>query len=419
MRIGRQAVCLVVSAAVFVCVAHAAPEGQEAHPTAARSESFDQSEAAGWELLGGAQVASIDGQTALTCSNGGHGYWPAVNARDLDLKFRYRAGQGVGRVAVNISGEPPNNQEYSIVLPPGEIGVDRVAGGQTQTLAAGPSPIQPGGWYDVAVRVQNGQISVAVGGQTVVTAVDRQPLPAGIVGFGALEGSGFAFDQVSFAPSGAVVETHAMQVEVRDPMVAQVESASSGQSIGAHTVAQATPIPAQQFPATTQAKPLPIRGSFDIYMKLGDIPGDSDSLKHKNWIRVKSFGFSIGSSTSNESWTRRDHGGGTSKAAFGPLMITKRFDIGSPAIYLSCAMGTSIAEAKVRVVDQQDVTRMEIRLFNLRVIGVETKTAAGFEPGEGVDETLALSFAKVDWTYFDQIAGNKTAGWDLVANSKR
>jgi type VI protein secretion system component Hcp len=378
-------------------------------------ENFDQPSPQGWELLPGAQVQAVDRGSALVCDDGGHGVWIAARARDLTLQFRYRPGQGVGRVAVSASGEPPNAQEYSIVLAPGEIGVDRVASGQVKNLAGGTVMLRPNSWYEMTVQVQGGRISVSVGGQTVVTAVDRQPLPAGTIAFGALEGSGFAFDNVALMPAGGAEQQAAMMVQ--RAQVAEVPSvAQQGrlQTVGPKPAAPSAAMPSPSMSSSGQmlaGSALPYGAVVYLFID-GIHQGTKKGVQ--NWTQVESFEFSIGSSTSAQDWTRARQPQSTSKTAFGPLMVTKQVDMISPVVYLHSVKGTPLTQANIKVVDSTGTVHMRINLWDVRIGGVETEGSSG----GNVFDTISLSFSKVKWEVRTGPKSSVHYGWDLKKNDQ-
>lgn len=393
----------------------AAAQGQQVSLVqgAVMLENFEQPSPQGWELLPGAQVQAVDRGSALVCDDGGHGVWIATRARDLTLQFRYRPGQGVGRVAVSASGEPPNAQEYSIVLAPGEIGVDRVASGQVQNLAGGAVMLQPNSWYDMTVQVQGGRISVSVGGQTVVTAVDRQPLPAGTIAFGALEGSGFAFDNVALLPAGGAEQQVAMMLQ--QAQVAEAPSvAQQGrlQTVGPKpALSAAMPSPSMS-PSGQMLAGSALPTGAVVYLFIDGIhQGTKKGVQ--NWTQVESFEFSIGSSTSAQDWTRARQVQGTGTAAFGPLMVTKQVDTLSPVVYLHSAMGTHLTQVEIKVVDSTGTVHMRINLWDVRILGVETVGSSG----SNVYDTIGLSFSKVKWEVRTGPTSSVRKGWDLKKNA--
>ncbi|MGC9336464.1 MAG: hypothetical protein ACP5JJ_20185 [Anaerolineae bacterium] len=94
------------------------------------------------------------------------------------------------------SGEPPNNQEYRLLLEGNQVALSRGSGGQVTQLAAGQCAWQAQQWHDLAVQVMSGQVAVHVNNQAVLTATDPQPPPAGTVGFILPQGGGAAIDDL-------------------------------------------------------------------------------------------------------------------------------------------------------------------------------------------------------------------------------
>jgi beta-lactam-binding protein with PASTA domain len=184
-------------------------------PTGAiRSEDFEGRSLHGWELEPSAQVGQAGQSQALLLYGSGHGRWVSVSAKDFKLEFGYRAGSDVGSVLFCASGEPPNNQEYQLLLGRDEIVLDRVVGEQRQRLAHPDYRIHPGQWYDVSVQVSGSEIHVSVqlsddeirvsaNNKISLAASDSQPLPSGTVAFGCIEGVRFAYDDISLTSIGA------------------------------------------------------------------------------------------------------------------------------------------------------------------------------------------------------------------------
>lgn len=166
---------------------------------------FDSARLEGIELAGAARVA--EGQLQL--DGPGHGFWFAAHGADYRLGFRYRPGEGVGEIVLSASGEPPRHQQYALRLFGPEMELVRISGGDERHLGAAPAGMEPGAWYRVELELGGGRIRVTVEGRPVLEAVDEQPLPPGTTAFGCLAGGGFAYDDLSFRPSGGD-EPHVM-----------------------------------------------------------------------------------------------------------------------------------------------------------------------------------------------------------------
>ncbi len=158
------------------------------------SQDFEGRQPQGWEFDPTASVAN----GMLAFAGPGHAFWVQAQGRNIALSFRHRPAAGECQVIFCASGEPPNGSSYNFVVSPGGMELVRITGQQIQALGRAQAALTPGEWFDLSIAVTNGQITVTVGGQQVITATDPQPLPAGTVGFGQIDGQGAAFDDVSF-----------------------------------------------------------------------------------------------------------------------------------------------------------------------------------------------------------------------------
>jgi len=177
----------------------AAPSGTgpTVTPTSGLTEAFNTAAPAGWILLPGAVVEA----GALTCSGLGHGVWIASFPADFTLSLRYRQGPGLGQIIFRYTGELPKDTDYRLQLHELGVQIIRVAGGQESTLIQQRSPITQGGWHDVVLQVIGGQITLTIDAKKVLSVTDPQPLPNGIMGFGAVNTTGIAFDDIAVSPA--------------------------------------------------------------------------------------------------------------------------------------------------------------------------------------------------------------------------
>jgi len=170
------------------------PDGQ------ALTETFETPAPAGWELAEGAAVIQGDRGGMLGCSGHGHGFYVGRPLADFALSFRYLHGQGMGHVVLRGSGEPPQSQEYGLLLTGSEITLGRRSAGQETPLQGAVLALQPNSWHTVQIRLRAGQLAVMVDNVHVLSARDPQPLPPGAIGFGCIDGTGFGFDDVEITP---------------------------------------------------------------------------------------------------------------------------------------------------------------------------------------------------------------------------
>lgn len=158
-------------------------------------------------------------------------------------------------------------------------------------------------------------------------------------------------------------------------------------------------------------------GTSGAYLFISGVPGDSAEDKHRNWIDVLAFNYSI----SNPGAGSHAIAGAAAseRPALGDLVIVKPMDKSSPKVYLLTSNGDHIPEAKLEIL-QNGVMVLQYRLNDVTVTSVE---AFGKEEVEGWMplERVSLSYGKIEWSYTKtneatSVKETVKAGWDLVAN---
>jgi type VI secretion system secreted protein Hcp len=155
----------------------------------------------------------------------------------------------------------------------------------------------------------------------------------------------------------------------------------------------------------------------DMFIKIGDLTGESQDKKHKDEIDVLSWSWGV----SNTGSAHTGGGAGTGKANVQNLTFTKWMDKASPALFLQCCSGKHFSEAllTVRKAGQHPVEYCKIKLTEVLISSVTTG-AAGHER---LVEHVTLNFAKVslDYTPQDAKGGASTPipmSWDIAANAQ-
>jgi type VI secretion system secreted protein Hcp len=155
----------------------------------------------------------------------------------------------------------------------------------------------------------------------------------------------------------------------------------------------------------------------DIFVKLGDIKGESLDDKHKDEIEVLSFSWGV----TNSAAPPTGGGGGTGKATFHDLSIVHNFDKASPLLLKACATGTHIKDATIthRKAGKGQHEYLVVKLSDIIITGVTHGGAAG----QPISENVTLAFAKVELEYKPQKAdGSLDAGiqfkYDIKSNKQ-
>jgi type VI secretion system secreted protein Hcp len=158
---------------------------------------------------------------------------------------------------------------------------------------------------------------------------------------------------------------------------------------------------------------------IDAYLQIGDIKGESQDDKHKQWIEVQNVNWGVTQPRATAISTAGGHTSG--KADVHEVSFDKLADIASPVLFQTCAMGKTIPQAKFEFFradgDGARVKYFEIVLENVMISNV-TPTSAN---GGLITEKVQLASSKFKCTYTQQKilggAGGSTAGgWDSAAN---
>lgn len=157
--------------------------------------------------------------------------------------------------------------------------------------------------------------------------------------------------------------------------------------------------------------------AVDMFLKLGDIKGESQDDKHKDEIEVLSWSWGVSQAGSMHT----GGGGGVGRADFHDLTFTHHMDKASPVLFQSCSGGEHIKEA-VLTLRKAGKTPQEFLLVKMTDV-VVTSVHPAHEGGRdsGVTETATLQFSKVALEYKPQKAdGSLDAGvhfkHDIKAN---
>lgn len=157
----------------------------------------------------------------------------------------------------------------------------------------------------------------------------------------------------------------------------------------------------------------------DAYLKIGDIKGESQDEKHKQWIEVSHVNWGVTQPRASTVSTAGGHTNG--KADLSELAFTKLADVASPILFQHCAMGKTIPTATIEFMradgDGKPITYFKIVLDNVMV--------SSFQPnsGEGgiLTEQVHLAYSRIKVAYTQQkivggAGGSTSGGWDAAAN---
>jgi type VI secretion system secreted protein Hcp len=158
--------------------------------------------------------------------------------------------------------------------------------------------------------------------------------------------------------------------------------------------------------------------AVDMFIKIGDIKGESRDKTHKEEIDVLAWSWGM----SNSGSAHVGGGMGAGKVNIQDLSLTKYIDKSSPALMLACCNGKHYPEAKlvVRKAGEHPLEYLTITMSDLIVTAVSTGGSGG---EDRLTENVTLNFAKVKLEYKEQkldgTAGDKPSfTYNIAENIK-
>jgi len=152
--------------------------------------------------------------------------------------------------------------------------------------------------------------------------------------------------------------------------------------------------------------------AVDVFLKLGDIGGESTDAAHKGEIDVLSWSWGIAQSGTMSA----GGGGGAGKASFSDLSFMHGFDKASPALMTACATGAHIKDATLTArkagKGQQEFLKIDANIMRLEDLAIKIKidSLEGKPANPGLTEQVSLNFSKIEVEYKAQkLDGDQTA----------
>jgi type VI secretion system secreted protein Hcp len=156
--------------------------------------------------------------------------------------------------------------------------------------------------------------------------------------------------------------------------------------------------------------------AVDMFIKIGDIKGESTDSKHKDEIDVLSWSWGASQSGS----AHMGGGGGSGKVQVQDLTLTKYIDAASPTLLKMCCDGSHIKACKltVRKAGKDPLEYLKISLEDAIVTSISTGGSGG---QDRLTENVTLNFARFGVTYTPQTptgaaAPSVSGGWDIAQN---
>ena len=155
----------------------------------------------------------------------------------------------------------------------------------------------------------------------------------------------------------------------------------------------------------------------DMFLKIGDIKGESADHKYKEWIPVENWSWG----ESQPGSAGRGGGSGVGKVNMQDFNFSKFMDKATPKLVLACANGEHIPTVefvarKAGGKDQAEYFKM--KLSDVLISSYQTGGAGGSDLPV---EQVSLNFSKIEMDYLQQDAKGKSASagkmnWDVRQN---
>lgn len=153
--------------------------------------------------------------------------------------------------------------------------------------------------------------------------------------------------------------------------------------------------------------------SVNMFLKIDDIPGESQNDKHKEWIEILSY-----------SWSGTlpgiaEVGGGLAagKPDVSDLNLMKYMDKSTPKLFVACCNGKPKPKMVLEI-DRASENPIPYLKFTLENVGVTSFSSSGSGGGSVPSESVSLSYTKVtiDYTPLDEKGspqGTVSANYDI------
>jgi type VI secretion system secreted protein Hcp len=134
-----------------------------------------------------------------------------------------------------------------------------------------------------------------------------------------------------------------------------------------------------------------------MFLKLGDIKGESKDSKHKEEIDVLAWSWGM----SQSGTTHMGTGGGAGKVSVQDISVTKYLDKASHILAGACCKGTHFKQAllTVRKAGDKPLEYLKITLDDVIITSVSTGGSGG---EDRLTENVSLNFGKFKYEYTPQ-----------------
>lgn len=164
--------------------------------------------------------------------------------------------------------------------------------------------------------------------------------------------------------------------------------------------------------------------SFDAFIKIDGVDGESTDSKHGAWIELLGYEHtaeqpSSGSTSSSGAYA-------TGRVELSRFKITKAIDLTTPVLYNKCTLNENIPTVTMELcrATGDKETYYVVTLTNVKVASLSCKgVAKGAKASPLPTEVVELAYSKIAWVYTqtDHATGAQggvtEAEWDVTTNA--
>jgi type VI secretion system secreted protein Hcp len=153
--------------------------------------------------------------------------------------------------------------------------------------------------------------------------------------------------------------------------------------------------------------------AVDVFLKIGDIKGESKDAKHEGEIDVLSWSWGV----AQTGLGAMGGGSGAGKANFADLSFMHALDKASPVLMKACAMGDHFDEATL-ISRKAGKGQQDYLIVKMKEVFITSVQPSG--SSEHPMESVSMSFGHVDLEYKPQKAdGTLDAGVHFIYDIKK
>ena len=159
--------------------------------------------------------------------------------------------------------------------------------------------------------------------------------------------------------------------------------------------------------------------AIDMFLKIGNINGESLDATHKSWVDVLAWSWGI----SNSGSTHVGGGAGAGQANFQDLSYTSYLDASTAPLMKAVATGQHLATAFLNVRGSARSSSVEFLKITLSEVLVTSLSTGGSGGEDRLTQNVTLNFAKVKVEYQQVADTGKPINdplvfqFDIVANT--